>query len=543
MTTMGFAFCGVSFGTMALISVDRYLALLYHLEYRSRVTTYRVVITMSFVWFLHFILLNRFWVPPKYIYIGFALLLIYITVATVSYLQIYRIVRRHQLQIQNQNQAVLSRSNSLSQKRSATNTLVFYVSAVICYFPWCVYRIAHGDIFVANINTAWIFTTSLVFANSAINPFLYGDWNSSDQTHATIVLVNCALNAPLILLSTAGNVLVLVALSKTSYVHSTSVIMLASLAFSDLLVGLLAQPLFIVDELKSLTTQDPILYRLSAMIGFFVGGVSLGTITAISVDRFMSLHYHMRYAIIVTNTRVKYTVGAIWLAIFLSLIFYLWNKYIFHLLGGVFSAVCIIISTISYVKIYQIVRYHQSQIHIQHHTVGNTKFESKMRLARLKQSAMNTFIFYICMIFCYFPHFVLLIIFGTLHIEWTPEWTFSTTAVFMNSSINPILYCWRLFLISSIIVKKVLFRSCIKFREGNDNRNGIYSSPTEVISDAILFVYLCVVPSQKMQALVTRDGTICTRNSAFGYFDGTNPITGNGLQLRSPTPNMAPDGI
>ena len=174
MTTMGFAFCGVSFGTMALISVDRYLALLYHLEYRSRVTTYRVVITMSFIWFLHFILLNRFWVPPKYIYIGFALLVIYITVATVSYLQIYRIVRRHQLQTQNQNQAVLSQSNSLSQKRSATNTLVFYVSAVICYFPWCVYRIAHGDIFVANINTAWIFTTSLVFANSAINPFLYG---------------------------------------------------------------------------------------------------------------------------------------------------------------------------------------------------------------------------------------------------------------------------------------------------------------------------------------------------------------------------------
>ena len=271
-----------------------------------------------------------------------------------------------------------------------------------------------------------------------------GDWNSSDQTHATIVSVNCALNAPLILLSIAGNVLVLVALSKTSYIHSTSIIMLASLALSDLLVGLIAQPLFIADELKSLTTQDPILYRLSAMIGFFVGGVSLGTITAISVDRYMSLHYHMRYAIIVTNTRVKYTVGAIWLAIFLSLIFYHWNKYIFHLLGGVFSAVCIIISTISYVKIYQIVRYHQSQIHIQHHTVGNIKFESKMHLARLKQSALNTFIFYICMILCYFPHFVLLIIFGTLHIEWRPEWTFSTTAAFMNSSINPILYCWRL---------------------------------------------------------------------------------------------------
>ena len=98
-------------------------------------------------------------------------------------------------------------------------------------------------------------------------------------------------------------------------------------------------------------------------------------------------------------------------------------------------------------------------------------------------------------------------------------------------------------LVSSVIVKKVLFRSCHKFREGNDNRNGIYSSPTTVISDAILFVYLFVAPSQKMRARVTRDGTICAKSSAFGYFDGTNPIIGKGIHLRSPTPIMAPDGI
>jgi len=89
----------------------------------------------------------------------------------------------------------------------------------------------------------------------------------------------------------------------------------------------------------------------------------------------------------------------------------------------------------------------------------------------------------------------------------------------------------------------VLFRSCLKFRGGNDNRNGIYSSPTEVISDAILFVYLCVAPSQKMRARFSRDGTICAINSTFSCFNGTNPITGKGIQLRSPTPIMAPDGI
>lgn len=64
-----------------------------------------------------------------------------------------------------------------------------------------------------------------------------------------------------------------------------------------------------------------------------------------------------------------------------------------------------------------------------------------------------------------------------------------------------------------------------------------------MISDTILFVYLSVAPSQKMRARVTGDGTICTRNSTFGYFDGINPIAGKGIQLRSPTPIMAPDGI
>ena len=43
-----------------------------------------------------------------------------------------------------------------------------------------------------------------------------------------------------------------------------------------------------------------------------------------------------------------------------------------------------------------------------------------------------------------------------------------------------------------------------------------------------------------MRARVTRDGTICAKNSTFGYFDGTNPITGEGIQSQSPTPIMAP---
>lgn len=279
----------------------------------------------------------------------------------------------------------------------------------------------------------------------------YSNYSTSEEGRnnwdETIVIINCVLNAPLMLISISGNTLVLVALLRTPSIHSPSMIMLGSLAFSDLLVGFIAQPLYIADELKSLTMQEPLLYRLSAMIGFFVCGVSLGIITAISVDRFLALDFHMRYAVIVTKTRVKYTVGIIWLMVFLSLGFYLWNKYIFHLMAGILSVICIMICTFSYIRIYFIARRHQLQIHTQQQAVVISK------LARLKKSAMSTFVFYICMMFCYFPHFVLLTMFGTLRKEWTPEWTFSTTVVFLNSSINPFLYCWRLRGLRQAIVK------------------------------------------------------------------------------------------
>ena len=62
----------------------------------------------------------------------------------------------------------------------------------------------------------------------------------------------------------------------------------------------------------------------------------------------------------------------------------------------------------------------------------------------------------------------------------------------------------------------------LKFGGGNYDRNGIHSSSTKAISDTTLAVY----PLRS-----ARDDTICAKNSTFGYFDGTNPITGKGLQL------------
>ena len=255
------------------------------------------------------------------------------------------------------------------------------------------------------------------------------------------VVVNCALNAPFMLVSSLGNTLVLAAIVRTPSIRSPSMIMLASLATTDFLVGLIAQPLFIADEL---IMKNHVLNALSSMIGFALCGISLATITAISIDRFIALQYHLRYATLVTNSRVICSIVAASLIILICSGLRLWDNVGFHLLFAMLTGVCLVISTLCYIKIYQIVQRHRVQIRSQEQATKSHVIQNRTEKMRLKQSALNTFVFYIFMIACYSPSYILLFLFGISYSTWKTEWTISTTVVFMNSSLNPVLFCWRI---------------------------------------------------------------------------------------------------
>ena len=71
-----------------------------------------------------------------------------------------------------------------------------------------------------------------------------------DDTHPkNIVIIYCALNAPLMSMTVVGNALVIAAILGTPSLSSPSTTLLCNLAFTDLLVGLVVQPLFITKEL------------------------------------------------------------------------------------------------------------------------------------------------------------------------------------------------------------------------------------------------------------------------------------------------------
>ena len=157
--------------------------------------------------------------------------------------------------------------------------------------------------------------------------------------------------------------------------------------------------------------KNHVLYTLSAMIGFALCGIPLTTITVISMDRFIALQYHLRYATLVTNSRLMYSIVAVWLIILIYSGLRLWDNVLFHLLSAIFTGVYLAISTLCYIKIYQIIRRHRLQIRSKEQATKRHIIQNRIEKMRLKQSAMNTFVFYISMIACYFPSYVLLFLF------------------------------------------------------------------------------------------------------------------------------------
>ena len=208
------------------------------------------------------------------------------------------------------------------------------------------------------------------------------------------------------LISILGNALVLAAIIRTPSIRSTSMIMLCSLVLSDLLVGFVAQPIHIA----LILTGNSLISNVWWMIGPFLCGVTLLTITSITVDRFLALHYHMRYATLVTKSLVKYTLVITWLMSFLGSGFVFWNESVHRFALGMAIIISLIIYTFSYIRIYLIVRRHQLQILAQQQAVQSSNAENNLNMVRLKRSTMNTFVFYIALIICYFPIFILLTI-------------------------------------------------------------------------------------------------------------------------------------
>ena len=191
-------------------------------------------------------------------------------------------------------------------------------------------------------------------------------WTSSIYLVAVI-----AVNLFLSFVAVLGNSAVLTTIWKNPSLYSPANNLLASLAVSDLAVGLVGQPLFIA-YLFSRTRTVALVYFICS--SFFCSATFL-TITAISLDRLLALQLHLRYHSLVTTFRVIAIVLLIWSAsAFLSSTF-VWNSDLFY----------ISISPVTWtlaVGNFALVRRHQAQIHLQQQVRNSSNLTSIKRDSR-----------------------------------------------------------------------------------------------------------------------------------------------------------------
>ena len=84
---------------------------------------------------------------------------------------------------------------------------------------------------------------------------------------------------------------------------------------------------------------------------------------ALSGDRFLAVHLHLRYQELVTHKRVVAVVILIWVfSAFMSLFYLLVSPDISYIVSAVIVVVGLVLSAMLYFKIYFAVRRHRNQI-------------------------------------------------------------------------------------------------------------------------------------------------------------------------------------
>lgn len=164
------------------------------------------------------------------------------------------------------------------------------------------------------------------------------------------------------------------------------------------------------------------------------------TVTAIGVDRLLALQLHLRYQAQVTVLRAARVVIFLWV---FSGIFGTTKLWITAGLCDTFSSATIVsllvVNFVVYLKIYLIVRRHHKQIQQQRQAIN----QNSLSVRRFQKTALNTFLVFILLACCYMPHTVVLKM-AAAGVSIAPR-IYSTTITFicLNSSLNPVLYCWR----------------------------------------------------------------------------------------------------
>ena len=266
--------------------------------------------------------------------------------------------------------------------------------------------------------------------------------------HGELIFLS-VVNICLSISAVLGNTLILVALNKETSLHQASKLLYSTLAITDLCVAIIVEPLAVTYWTSVVNEKWNICYytRFARDIsGYALSSVSFFTLTAISFDRLLALTLRLRYRQVVTLKRTLTSVIVSWVfssfvasSIFFEIQIILWFAKVGFALG-------IVTTVFSYTKIFFTLRRNKIRALRSDISRGPATQAIPLNVARYKKAVYSALWVQLALVVCYLPNniVVALEIQGKipLAIYLTRQFTF--TLVNLNSSLNPLVYCWKI---------------------------------------------------------------------------------------------------
>ena len=248
-------------------------------------------------------------------------------------------------------------------------------------------------------------------------------------------------NGMLLVVALVANGLVCTAiLSNNELRLRTSNTLLLLLSMSDFFVGFAVQPMYLLRRLLELHDR----YICWVMVTYRVlWHLSIGTsfliLCFIACERYIALFFTFKYKQIITIPRLLLFTGffvASWTLFVISRFLGLTtDKYYAAATSFIIIFVAIVIFV--YVRIYRLAQRHHSQIHCMH--------QHSSAIARESKVTKTTAYIVGSVLLCYSPLLVSLVAVKFFEPKVFHYYVFPVTdcMVFCNSSLNPLIYCWR----------------------------------------------------------------------------------------------------
>ncbi|XP_036406075.1 trace amine-associated receptor 13c-like [Megalops cyprinoides] len=287
-------------------------------------------------------------------------------------------------------------------------------------------------------------------------------FETASLTAVDVLMYSAA--AAVVLLTVYGNLLVIISICHFKQLHTPTNLLLLSLAVADLLVGITVMPFYFIYAIQSRWCFGAVCCTIFNVNSVFLSCVSIYNVAFIAVDRYFALHNPFLYSTKMTVNSTLIIISLLWLySLIYNLILVYFNgliaprtehpmcaEHCAFAINGIWLVVDLFIVFVApfmtiiimYLKIFVIAKRHANNIRCvqeQHHSKGTKKINYS--LASETKAAKTVGILVSAFLLCLVPYYLTVIIFmGTREPSVFFTATDLTTLVFINSSINPIIY-------------------------------------------------------------------------------------------------------